>query len=915
VNYFPYASSQGDTPIPPSAGFTTTTSSELTISFSDTSTGEVTSWNWNFGDGKTDAEQNPSHTYENEGTFTVSLTVTGPDGTDIETSIVYVVAGGVSELSVSPAGQNVSQNSGTASFDVSNTGTGTMSWTAAIAAGSDWLRITSGSGGSNTGTISCSFDANSNSSERTGTIRVTASGANGSPKDISVVQAAGAPSVFTLTVSSSNGSVAVSPNKASYNAGEVVTLTATPSKGYKFTGWSGDGCTGSQNSCTLTMDANKAVTAMFDLTTYTINAVGSPSNGGTITINPVKAEYSYEETVTLVAESGAGFVFDHWEGDISGSLPSLTFQVSRDLVLTAFFIPVSGDLPPVITPKISEGKSGAEIILEVVNGVEPFNWSVDSGKLNITTGTSVKYTAPQSPGEYTVNVTDSTGNTSSATIEVYNKLTVSPETHAMEVNKSFEFRISGGKEPYAIFVNMGSAGDIQNSKVMFNAPNEEGQIVLTVTDSMGQKTAAAVSVVRDLPLSVSPAEALTAPDGNIKFTASGGKPDYTWTTASGQLLTNTGEEVRLVAPGTTGDFLVTVTDSAGTQASANVRVIGVLKLTPSVAYTQPGKDIEFNVEGGVGGYQFTVETGEPPEVNQNRAIYTSPAVTGNYWIKVTDSNSNTAASLVVVGDAPKVSPSYIFTGRSEIVNFMVAGGIAPYTVTADVGEVEESGQGAYLYRTTEIAGIYYITVTDSAGISTQMAVETGDGNIMISPERLSINLDETGEFNITGGNPPYDVVAEVGSVSPAGQGTYLYRAPDQDALTGDYFIKVTDAGNNKASAVITLSPATDASCVQSDDNLKLKVPCLKIGNVSYTFDLAFHPMPEAPGRLFWMLDMSSFVTNGTVLPGCLELMEDLGIKVGCLDYAGTRYSFDFKYFANPADMNNVFFEMDLGTLH
>lgn len=60
----------------------TTGTSPLTVKFSDTSTGEITSWSWNFGDGSTSKNRNPSHTYTKPGTYTVTLTVSGPAGTN-----------------------------------------------------------------------------------------------------------------------------------------------------------------------------------------------------------------------------------------------------------------------------------------------------------------------------------------------------------------------------------------------------------------------------------------------------------------------------------------------------------------------------------------------------------------------------------------------------------------------------------------------------------------------------------------------------------------------------------------------------------------------------------------------------------------------------------------------------------------
>jgi PKD repeat protein len=52
----------------------------LLVHFQDQSTGDVTSWTWDFGDGGFSEDPTPEHLYEAAGTFTVSLTVTGPGG-------------------------------------------------------------------------------------------------------------------------------------------------------------------------------------------------------------------------------------------------------------------------------------------------------------------------------------------------------------------------------------------------------------------------------------------------------------------------------------------------------------------------------------------------------------------------------------------------------------------------------------------------------------------------------------------------------------------------------------------------------------------------------------------------------------------------------------------------------------------
>ena len=51
------------------------------LCFANHSTGSYTTLQWDFGDGTTSAEANPSHRYQQPGTYQVTLTVTGPGGT------------------------------------------------------------------------------------------------------------------------------------------------------------------------------------------------------------------------------------------------------------------------------------------------------------------------------------------------------------------------------------------------------------------------------------------------------------------------------------------------------------------------------------------------------------------------------------------------------------------------------------------------------------------------------------------------------------------------------------------------------------------------------------------------------------------------------------------------------------------
>jgi PKD repeat protein len=142
----------------------------LSVQFKDESTNSPTSWEWNFGDGKTSTEQNPSHTYETVGTYTVNLTATNYGGSNSTTKTDYITV--TSDTSAPVASFTSDANSGQAPFTVKFTDTSTgkvSSWNwdfgggitstdqnpthTYVTAGSYTVSLTAtGPGGSNTAT-------------------------------------------------------------------------------------------------------------------------------------------------------------------------------------------------------------------------------------------------------------------------------------------------------------------------------------------------------------------------------------------------------------------------------------------------------------------------------------------------------------------------------------------------------------------------------------------------------------------------------------------------------------------------------------------------------------------------------------------------------------------------------------------
>lgn len=71
---------------------------------------------------------------------------------------------------------------------------------------------------------------------------------------------------YTLTISAGTGGTTdPAPGSYTHDSGAQVSIKATANSGYEFTGWSGS-ATGTTNPITITMDANKSVTANFKAT-------------------------------------------------------------------------------------------------------------------------------------------------------------------------------------------------------------------------------------------------------------------------------------------------------------------------------------------------------------------------------------------------------------------------------------------------------------------------------------------------------------------------------------------------------------------------------------------------------------------------------------------------------------------------
>ncbi len=187
-------------------------------------------------------------------------------------------------LNVLPPSRSVTYTAGTTSFDVTNTGGGSMSWTAAVTTGSTWAHITSGASGTNTGVINVSIDPNPNSSIRSAVITVTSGGATGSPKTVTIDQAANPPILNVLPPSRSvTYTASTTTFDVTNTGGGSMDWTASVTTGSTWAHITSGASGTNTGVINVSLDANPNATIRSAV--ITISSVGATGSPKTVTID------------------------------------------------------------------------------------------------------------------------------------------------------------------------------------------------------------------------------------------------------------------------------------------------------------------------------------------------------------------------------------------------------------------------------------------------------------------------------------------------------------------------------------------------------------------------------------------------------------------------------------------------------
>ena len=195
---------------------------------------------------------------------------------------------------------------------------------------------------------------------------------------------------YALTVDAEHG---MAEGAGTFEHGAAVTLSATPDYGYAFNGWYENGdLLGSEPTLTLTLTAERHLTAMFTPLTYTLTFGVNDPTLGRIT-QPTEAEGAYEHftALTVTAEATEGNEFRHWiiNGEDVNGEAALTLTVDGSKTVVAFFTPLRKQLSVLNLHEergtttgegLYEHGAAAELTANAAFGYRFISWTDDEGE-------------------------------------------------------------------------------------------------------------------------------------------------------------------------------------------------------------------------------------------------------------------------------------------------------------------------------------------------------------------------------------------------------------------------------------------------------------------------------------------------------------------------------------------------------
>lgn len=700
----------------PSVGFSSTNNG-ATVSFTNSSSG-ATSYAWDFGDGNSSTEANPTHTYANDGVYTVILTATNACGSVNTTQTLTIVTPPL------------------ASFN----------------------------GGPTAGCVPMTVQFNNTSSDNAVTFEWQFPGgepSSSTEENPSVTY--NTPGVYSVILTVSNSSGSNTATQVDY-----ITVGTGPNAGFS--------STVDESTTTFNNTSNNATSYTWDFgdgnSSTDANPVHTYAADGNyvvvLTATNACGTSTFTQTVAIITEPDAGFSASttsgcgplevnyvnlssenatSWEWTFEGGTPATSTDENPTVVYAA---PGVYDVTLVATGPggsstftqqnfitVLAPPAGSFTFNQTQNTVAFTNtstdatsyfWTFGDGGTSVEQNPTYTYTAD---GVYTV-VMAATNNCGTTFVEQTVTIVTAPIA-------AFTFNNAIGCAPLTVQFNNTSSdnatsfswefagGDpatstLENPSATWNTPGVY-IVVLTATNSAGSSTATATITVNTVPTAGFTSQ--TAGLSVIFDNTTTGATSYSWDFGDGGTSTDANPTHDYQA---TGTYTVTLTATNACGTATFVQQVAIEGSAPLTMFASNltsgcvGITVQFTDEslGDPTGWNWTFAGGSPAtSTDRNPSVtYTTPGV---YDVTLETSNiygSNTSTVVGYITIVPLPTAGFNFNGNSGVISFNNTSQNGT-SYAWDFGDGTSSTDENPVH-TYEASGTYTVslTVTNACGAST-----------------------------------------------------------------------------------------------------------------------------------------------------------------------------------------------------
>jgi len=630
------------TPVP-TASFTFVEACEGTpTDFTNTSTIDAGNLNyaWDFGDGNSSADENPSHSFTDDGTYTVTLTVTSDDGCEDVTSASVNVFAAPSALFVAT--------------------------TECEGLATSFTNLSTGSG------LSYSWDFGDSSP----------ASLDESP---TYTYAAAGPYTVTLTVTNSNSCVSI------YT--ETVTVNPLPNVNFTLT----DICEDVEATFTNTSDAGTYAWDFGDGSSSTLESVShayNPFGTYNVTLTVTDANFCinsltqpieifdlpdftlaptdvlcYGEATGMIEVVPAGTPAAPWSMSLNGGTPQSVSVFFNDLEAGDYDVTVEDDngcffnVETVvgqpsdtlgidlnsIVDILCHGDNSGEIDIEGAGGTGPYMYSIDAG----TAGSSGVFSGLEA-GTHDIQIVDFNLCVFDTTITL-----TEPDTLVLTLVESNDLLCNGDNSGSLTVMGTGGVLDYEYNLDggAYDASNlfdglAAGTYIVGVVDANGCTDTLHVTLDEPGILQLSllgsgDAQCFGEASGFINVEAASGTPDYQYS-LDGVSFQGSGLFQGLTA----GTYNVVVMDANGCLDDLDVELLEPTELVietnsvPVACFGDATGEIIITATGGTADYQYSIDGGSTFELSGDFTDLEN----GEYLIVVEDDNGCTASEGVVISE-------------------------------------------------------------------------------------------------------------------------------------------------------------------------------------------------------------------------------------------------------------------------